>query len=372
MRWLLKAKRSLALASLVAGWSSSTETLVASLSPTSNENGALDLLPSHRLLKLIERNRSNTPRKAIPLVGIHDALSARILSNHGAEALFVSGFGVSASRLGQPDAGILTRSDLEQTVQQIQSSLGARCAGTSSEDETNNENLTMPPLLLVDCDTGFGGAINLIQTIRNLARIGVAAVSIEDQMFPKRCTYVAGKKVTVVSREEAVDRVRTAVMACINPVTKEKDILLIARTDCRMALGLEEALTRCQEFEKLGADIVYAENLQSPSEYEMLRAALKPETICMLAQVQQLSNDNENEAERTLYNINDIGSMGFDLGLFGVTALQATVQALEATSREFFQNQGLVNPTNLASLEKVKSTVGFPELDELLEDYDCQ
>ena len=174
---------------------------------------------------------------AVVCPGVHDALSTKIFAEAGADVLFLSGFGVSACR-GEPDAGILTRVEMEDVARQC-----VRAAGD------------VP--LIVDGDTGFGGASNLRRTVRSFAAAGAAAVSIEDQAFPKRCTFAAGTGVRVVDRDAAVARVRAALRARDEAKDAGHDVLVIARTDCRAALGLDEAIARCAAFDALGADIVY-------------------------------------------------------------------------------------------------------------------
>ena len=174
---------------------------------------------------------------AVVCPGVHDALSTRVFAEAGAQVLFLSGFGVSACR-GEPDAGIITRVEMEETARQC-----VRAAGE------------VP--VIVDGDTGFGGASNLRRTVRGFAQAGAAAVSIEDQAFPKRCTFAAGTGVRVVDRDAAVARVRAALRARDEAKDAGNDVLVIARTDCRAALGLEEAIARCTAFDALGADIVY-------------------------------------------------------------------------------------------------------------------
>ena len=168
---------------------------------------------------------------------VHDALSTRVFAEAGATVLFLSGFGVSACR-GEPDAGILTRVEMEDVAR--------RCVAAAGD---------VP--LIVDGDTGFGGASNLRRTIRGFATAGAGAVSIEDQAFPKRCTFAAGAGVRVVDRDAAVARVRAALRARDEARDAGHDVLVVARTDCRAALGLDEAIARCAAFEALGADVVY-------------------------------------------------------------------------------------------------------------------
>lgn len=136
----------------------------------------------------------------------------------------------------------------------------------------NNRGLKVIPPLIVDGDTGYGGSPNMLRTISALASAGAAAITIEDQAFPKKCTIAAGEKIRVVEREEAVQRVRGALRArdlhcervslSKSATTSAGDgCWIVARTDCRLAFGFNEVVERCLRFEELGADIVYAENL---------------------------------------------------------------------------------------------------------------
>lgn len=207
--------------------------------------------PAQQLRELIQESRD----RAILLPGVHDALSATIFHQADAETLFLSGFGISASFLGAPDAGILTLSEMEDAARRVVRSVEGNIP------------------VIVDGDTGYGGCSNLRRAIRGLAEAGAAAISIEDQIFPKKCTYRAGEKgAPAVTREASIARVKTSLAAAKEAFEQDgNEVLVIARTDCRAALGFDEALERCLEYEALGADIVYAENLQSPEEYQTLR-----------------------------------------------------------------------------------------------------
>jgi 2-methylisocitrate lyase-like PEP mutase family enzyme len=134
-----------------------------------------------------------------------------------------------------------------------------------------------------------------------------------------------------------------------------------------MQLGFDEALSRCLAFQDLGADIVYAEHLQSAEEYARLRASIGGDTPMMLAQVQNAGGAKQQ------YTLEDIGALGYEMGLMGVTGLQATVAALQKVADEMVKGDGLVsNPENsLASLEEIKEIVGFNDLDAFEEDYNC-
>ena len=299
--------------------------------------------------------RAHDSKTAIPLIGVHDSITARIVARQHLHqhpdrdiAVFVSGFGVSAARLGQPDAGILTRSDMEDATRNILASVPRQ---------------KIP--VIMDGDTGYGGSSNIRQTIRRAAALGAAAITIEDQVFPKRCTYIAGQGVHVVERNEAINRVKAALAARKEAWEQDGNhIMVIARTDCRMATSWDETLERCLGFQELGADIVYAEKLQSIKEYTMLRhQILKP---MMLAQVQTGSNEGD------LISLNDVGALGYELALWGITGLQAAVAAMEmAVCEILLQDKATVLSTELASLGRVKQLVGFEDLDEFESIYHC-
>ena len=309
---------------------------------------------SNRLLEIFEEAKSHqNTRNAIIVPGVHDALSAKIFAQQGAKALFISGFGVSASKLGQPDLGLLTQTEMEQTLKNV-----VRAVAPYSTP------------IIVDGDTGYGGTMNIRRTIRDFAAAGAAAISIEDQIFPKKCTYAAGPGVRVVSFEECKERIKIALAARDEARDIDgNDILILARTDCRAALGLEEAVNRCKTFEQLGADISYAENLQSKDEYIHLAENLKPSTLKMLAQVQLFPHPikNEGDDKQMLFTAQEVGEMNYDLALFGVTPLQSVVNALESTASEMLGNggsSGFVQKSHSTSFQNLKNVAGFTEADE--------
>ena len=299
-------------------------------------------------------SRARETDVAIPLIGVHDALSARIILHQMERSpnpskdigLFISGFGVAAARLGQPDAGILTRTDMEDAARNVIMSIPS----------------TTP--IILDGDTGYGGSSNVRQTIRRAASLGATAISIEDQVFPKRCTFVAGSNVNVVGRDDSIKRIRTALAAKHESLEQDgNNVMVIARTDCRMGLGFEEALARCQLFEQLGADIVYAENLQSDEEYLKLREAITKPMI--LAQLQTGEND------QVLRTFDDIGAIGYELALWGVSGLQAAVSAMVMAATDLLDRGGVVSSTKMASLSDVKNIVGFSELEDFESRHQC-
>ena len=248
---------------LRASLSLSSSSASLSLSSLSSSSSAYQhQQPADRLLESISVARQN--ETIVQLVGVHDALSARIAQQQYTKkfldgqqqlstttkgfGLFVSGFGVSASMLGRPDVSILTRTDMETTARNIIQAVSSSSSVLSSDRPT-----LPPPPVIVDGDTGFGGAANVRETIRRYAALHAAAITIEDQVFPKRCTYMAGQDIAVVSRSDAIQRIRTAKQAQQEAYEQDGNrIAIIARTDCRAACSYEEVVERCLLFNEVG------------------------------------------------------------------------------------------------------------------------
>src|SRR5262245_49949547 len=181
-----------------------------------------------------ERLRTLLARPGILVMpGCHDAMSARLIEEAGFELGFMSGFAVSAARLGMPDTGLISYGELVDQGQNI-------CRAVS-----------IP--MIGDGDTGFGSAQNIKRTVQGYAGAGFACIMLEDQVAPKRCGHTEGK--AVVGREEALMRIRAAVDAR----DAGAEILIMARTDARACVDLDEAIARCRAFREIGADITFLE-----------------------------------------------------------------------------------------------------------------
>ncbi len=166
--------------------------------------------------------------------GCHDAMSARLVEEAGFDLGFMSGFAVSADRLALPDTGLISYGELVEQGQNI-----CRAAPNTP--------------FIGDGDTGFGSAQNIKRTVQGYARAGFAGIMLEDQVAPKRCGHTEGK--SVVGRDEALTRIQAAVDAR----DAGADILIMARTDARACVDLDEAIERCKQFRKIGADITFLE-----------------------------------------------------------------------------------------------------------------
>ena len=175
--------------------------------------------------------------------GVYDMFSARIADRFDFKALYMTGYGVSASYNGVPDAGISTYTDFVRCASQIAS-------GTSKP-------------LIADADTGFGGLINVRYTVRGYEAAGVQAIQIEDQEMPKKCGHTKGRR--VVATDDMVKKIEVAIEA-----RRSDDTLIIARTDARTSLGLDEAIARGKAYARAGADIIFVESPESADEFRRI------------------------------------------------------------------------------------------------------
>ena len=253
-----------------------------------------------------------------------DALSARLVEAAGFPLTFMSGFAVSAARLGLPDTGLISYAEMLEQGRDICSRVQIPVIG--------------------DADTGYGNAVNVKRTLHGYARAGFACAMIEDQRWPKRCGHTEGKQ--VVSREEAFARIRAAVDA----KREGADILVLARTDARQTHGLDEALARIRGFEELGADIVF---LEAPQSVEEMRA------FCQVAQGPTLANMLE-DGKTPLLPAPALEELGFKIAAYPLTLLSSAVAAMQGALRELSQG---IHPQQLLPFTELQSLVGFPDYD---------
>lgn len=233
-------------------------------------------------------------REGRPLVmpGVYDALSARIAARAGFEAIFISGYGVSASLLAEPDFGVLTQTEIVGAAQRVCRAVGCP--------------------VLVDVDTGYGNAVNVIRTIEEVRRAGAAGVFLEDQVWPKRCGHMRGKR--VIPRREQAQKIRAAARA-----RGDGDCLIVARTDARQAEGLEDAIARALAYRDAGADALFVEAPQSIDELGEIGRRLPPPLVANMVE----------EGATPLLSVDELAALGFSLIVYPVTALFAAARALE-------------------------------------------
>ena len=226
----------------------------------------------------------------LQVMGCINAYAARMAQRVGYRALYLSGGGVAAGSLGVPDLGISTLDDVLTDVRRITDSTG------------------LP--LLVDADTGFGGAFNIARTVKSLIKSGAGAMHIEDQVLAKRCGHRPGK--AIVSQEEMVDRIKAAVDAKTDP-----DFVVMARTDALAVEGLQSAIDRACACVEAGADMIFPEAMTELAMYQQFVQAVK---------VPVLANITEFGAT-PLYTVEELRQAGVSLVLYPLSAFRAMNQA---------------------------------------------
>ena len=223
--------------------------------------------------------------------GIFDALSARIASQQGFDVLFITGYSVSATSLGLPDLGYLTQTEIAEAARRI-------CG-------------QVPQPVIVDADTGYGGVTNVYRTVEFMQQAGAAGIFLEDQTWPKRCGHLSGK--LVVPAEEWLSKLRAVLEA-----RGDRDLFLVARTDAREAVSLDEAIHRGKAAYELGVDAVF---IEAPQSLEEMRAIAKEIPGPLVA--------NMIEKGRTpLMTPSELHGLGFDLIVSPLTGLFAAARAL--------------------------------------------
>ncbi len=252
----------------------------------------------------------------------HDALSARLIERAGFPATFMSGFAVSAARLGLPDTGLISFGEMVDQARTI------------------SRAVAIP--VLADGDTGYGNAMNIKRTVREYAAAGLACIMLEDQVAPKRCGHTRGKQ--VVGFDEACLRIRAAVDAR----DEGADILIMARTDARGPAGMEEAMRRMRAFQALGADILF---LEAPRSIEEMRA------FCNGVPGWKMANLIE-EGLTPLLPPAELQALGFAIAAYPLALLQGIITAVEGVLAELAAGR---HPTGLQSFAHVREVIGFPD-----------
>ena len=261
------------------------------LDPSSGESHAV------RLRRLL------APGDTLAVPGAFSPLIALMAKRAGFEAVYFSGATFSAG-LGLPDVGLFALDELVGAVRWM----------------VRASNLPV----VVDADTGFGEAVNVIRTVKELEEAGVAAVQIEDQVMPKRCGHLEGK--AVVPAEAFAEKVRAAVHA-------RRDLVVIARTDARATHGLEEAISRGRLYRQAGADVIFPEALESEDEFKAFADAVEAPLVA-----------NMTEFGRSPYiSVDRFQELGYGMVIFPVTALRVAAKAVEGLLRDL-REQGTQRP----------------------------
>lgn len=274
------------------------------------------MTPTQTLRKLFKSN------KMLVAPGAHDVLTARVIEKCGFEAVYMTGYGQAASHLGRPDVGLICFSEML-----------ARAANMV-------DAVSVP--VIADADTGFGSAVNVIRTVRSYQRAGVAAIQLEDQVSPKRCGHMVGRE--VVSKAEMLGKIKAAVDARFDP-----DFMIIARTDARTVLGLDEALERALAYEEAGADIIFVESPESAEEMLAINKTIKKSYT--------LANMVEGGRTPLLPN-SELAEMGYNLVIYPTASTYLTAKAM------FDLMNGLKKDGTTAGL--MDQMLTFSEFNELI------
>jgi len=230
-------------------------------------------------------------RGQLVMPGVYDALSAKIASRTGFEVIFITGYSLAATLLGEPDFGLLTQTEVVAAAQRICSVVGTP--------------------VIVDADTGYGNALNVIRTVRDLRRAGAAGMFLEDQVWPKRCGHMKGKQ--VIPLDEQLKKLKAAIEA-----KDGRPFFIVARTDSRQSVGLNEAITRGIAFKEAGADAVFIEAPESRDEMkEIARHVPGPLVANMLER-----------GVTPLMGPQELKSLGFELIVWPLAPLYGVAQSL--------------------------------------------
>ena len=232
-----------------------------------------------------------TGKQIVVAPGAHDALTAKIIEQVGFSAVYMTGYGQAASHLGKPDVGLLTLTEMVARASNIV------------------EAVNVP--VIADADTGFGNAVNVMRTLREYEKAGVAAIQLEDQVAPKKCGHMTGRQ--VVSKEEMVGKIKAAV-----DVRTDPDLMIIARTDARTVHGIGEALERAKAYEEAGADILFIESPETVEEMKQITTSFKVPVLANMV-----------EGGRTPFlPVQELQGLGYDLVIFPTASTYLVTKAL--------------------------------------------
>jgi 2,3-dimethylmalate lyase len=258
--------------------------------------------------------------------GVFDMFSAKVADRIGFSALYMTGYGVSGSYLGVADAGLVTYRDMVERARTI-------VEGTHTP-------------LIADADTGFGGLLNIRHTVRGYEAAGVQAIQIEDQETPKKCGHTPNRR--VIPALDMCRKIEVAVDARTLP-----DTLIIARTDSRTGLGLDEAIRRGQDYAKAGADIVFVEAPESEDEFKRVGAEID---CWLLANMVPTGKSPVVPADR-------LKAYGFQVAIYPAAGMSVVCAALDA-NYNYLKSHGSTegSPTPAYTMTQLHDLTGFPEV----------
>ena len=256
--------------------------------------------------------------------GVFDMISTLIATRMNFPALYVTGYGVSASYMGLPDAGLMTFTDMETQIRKI-------------------VKATEKPII-ADADTGYGGLLNVQHTVKAYENLGVSAIQIEDQEYPKKCGHTPGRR--VIPTSDMVRKIKVAV----DTRTKD-DFLIIARTDSRTGLGIEEALSRAVAFEEAGADIIFVEAPETESEMKKVNEVINKPTLANMV----------SGGKTPIFSSTRLADMGYSVAIHPALGFLAMGKALK-TAFTRLDATGNVEGLPLENFDEFSRVMGFEEV----------
>jgi 2-methylisocitrate lyase-like PEP mutase family enzyme len=285
-----------------------------------------------------ETLRSRLTRKPILVApGVYDAFTALVGAQAGFTALYVSGAAIAYTRLGRPDIGLVSMSEVADTVALIRDRVDAH--------------------LIVDADTGYGNALNVVRTVRRFEQAGASAIQLEDQDFPKRCGHLDGK--ALISADEMCGKIRAALDA-----RGSRETLVIARTDAVAVEGFELAIERAERYREAGADILFVEAPKTREDLARMVAALGPQLPLLANMVEGGKTPPLSAAE--------LGAIGFALVIFP----GGIVRAFGRTASDYYASlaaHGTTEPfrSRMLDFDGLNDLIGTPEMIALGERYEA-
>jgi 2-methylisocitrate lyase-like PEP mutase family enzyme len=277
---------------------------------------------SHAQRRALLRERLSKGR-LIVAPGVFEMVSAKIADRMGFDALYMTGYGTVASYLGLPDAGLATYTDMVNRVSQFAS-------------------ITHTPKIC-DGDTGYGGLLNVMHTVRGYEAAGACAIQLEDQEFPKKCGHMLGRR--VIPMQDMVEKIRVAVETRDDP-----NFQIIARTDARTTLGLDEALRRAESYARAGADVLFVESPESVEEMEKIATSFDLPLVANMV-----------EGGRTpVLTFEELEAIGYGLAIFPATAFLAAGAAMQSVYQTLLTDKSSAKVTQpLYDFQAFSKLMGF-------------
>jgi len=280
--------------------------------------------PVHRLIQ---------ERKIVLVAGVYDALSAKLAERAGFHSVVVTGYGVSAALLGEPDFGLLTQTEMVDAARRI-------CRAVK-----------IP--VVVDGDTGYGGALNVRRMVEELIQAGARGIILEDQTWPKRCGHMRGK--SVIALEEHVQKIRAA-----REAIGERTFLITARTDARDPLGLDEAIRRGKAYKEAGAHLIFVEAPKSMEEMRRIAKEVPPPLVINMIE----------GGQTPILPLEEVQALGFLSVGYVLTGLFAAAKALDQAYRRLLrEGSSLGFQDALMPFDEFTGLLGLEEKYQLDEKY---